>query len=129
MDATELTVAEVAITLTVSESSAGNRVALAGALEELPQTAAAFAVGVIDIGRVRAITEATAVLSPQAARAVEARVLDRAVKHTAGQLRRSLGRAVYAVDPAAAQARHAAATTDRKVICLLYTSPSPRDRS
>ena len=51
VDATELTVAEVAITLTVSEGSAGNRVALAGALEELPQTAGAFAVGVIDIGR------------------------------------------------------------------------------
>ena len=58
IDAGELTVAEVAITLTVSESSAGNRVALAGRLEDLPATAAALAVGAIDLGRVRAITEA-----------------------------------------------------------------------
>ena len=106
-----LTVAEVAVTLTVSESSAGNRVALAGRLADLPATAAAFAVGVIDIGRVRAITEATEVLSRDAARAVEARVLVRAPGQTAAQLRRSLGRAVYAVDPAAAQKRHAAAAT------------------
>ena len=36
VDAAELTVAEVAITLTVSESSAGTRVALARRLEDLP---------------------------------------------------------------------------------------------
>ena len=169
INAAELTVAEVAITLTVSETSAGNRVALAHHLADLPATAAAFAVGAIDLGRVRAITDATGVLSPDAARAVEARVLVRAAGQTAAQLRRSLGRAVYAVDPGAAQARHAAATRDRTVTrhalpdgiggvwvegpadgtvalhtaltilaararerdraCLLYTSPSPRDRS
>ncbi len=94
IDAGELTVAEVAIALTVSESSAGHRVGLAGALEDLPLTAAALAGGVIDLGRVRAITEATEVLSAQAARAVEARVLVRAPSQTAAQLRRSLGRAV-----------------------------------
>ena len=103
VDAGALTVAEVAVALTVSESSAGNRVALAGRLEGLPQTAAALGDGVIDIGRARAITEATAVLSQDAARAVEARVLVRAPGQTAAQLRRSLGRAVYAVDPGAAE--------------------------
>ena len=115
VDAAELTVTEVAITLTVSETSAGNRVALAGRLADLPGTAAAFGVGVIDIGRVRAITEATEVLSRDAARAVEARVLGRAATQTAAQLRRSLGRAVYAVDPGAAAARHDAATAGRRV--------------
>ena len=37
VDAAELTVAEVAIALTVLENSAGNRVALAGALQDCPK--------------------------------------------------------------------------------------------
>ena len=110
-----LTTAEVAVALTISEFSAGNRVELAGRLVDLPATAAALGVGAIDIGRVRAITEATEVLSRDAARTVEDRVLVRAPGQTAAQLRRSLGRAVSAADPAAADKRHTEAVRTRRV--------------
>src|SRR5207245_9726660 len=60
----------------------------------LPGTAAALSEGVIDVYRARLIAEATSLLSDQAARAVEERVLPAAGGQTPGMLRAALRRAV-----------------------------------
>jgi hypothetical protein len=71
----------------------------------LPATGAALAAGRIDLRRARLITAATAVLSQDAARAVEAAVLPGAGGQTAAQLRKRLRHAVIAADPGAAERR------------------------
>ena len=71
----------------------------------LPATGAALATGRIDLRRARLITAATAVLSQDAARAVEGAVLPGAGGRTAAQLRTRLRHAVIAADPGAAERR------------------------
>jgi Domain of unknown function (DUF222) len=114
--ASEFAVDELAAELRLSRLAAGGRLELAVRLaEELPGTAAALAVGDIDLLKARVIADATGSLDPPAARRVEARVLVRAVTQTAGQLRAHLTRAVLAVDPAGGQLRHERAAEARRV--------------
>jgi Domain of unknown function (DUF222) len=106
----------LAAELRLSRAAAGVRLALAAALaERLPDTAAALAAGEIDLPRARAVADATGELDPAAALAVEARVLPRAAARTASQPRAGLRRAVLAVDPSGAEARHERAVAERRV--------------
>jgi Domain of unknown function (DUF222) len=85
-------------------------------VHRLPATLGALERGEIDQVRARAISDAVAPLSDERAAAVEARVLDRAMGQNAPQLRRSLKRAVIAVDPDGAQARHEQRREDRRIV-------------
>ena len=69
---------ELAAALGVSAHAADDRVERAGDLARLPGTRLALAGGRIDLAKARAIIEAVAPLSDEAAAAVEARVLGRA---------------------------------------------------
>jgi Domain of unknown function (DUF222) len=114
--ASEFAVDELCAELRLSRLAAITRLDLAVALaERLPGTAAALAAGDLDLPRVRVVADATALLDPPVALAVEALVLPRAARQTAGQLRARVTRAVLAVDPAGAQVRHERAVTDRRV--------------
>jgi Domain of unknown function (DUF222) len=115
--ASEFAVDELAAELHLSRGAAGGRMSLAFALtERLPGTAAALAAGDLDLPRARAIAAVTDHLDAPVAAVVERRVLPRATTQTTGQLRASLTRAVIAVDPAGAQARHERAVTERRVV-------------
>ena len=111
----EFAVNEVAAALRLSRPAAGVRLHLAVELTRLPRTAAALRAGVIDVPRVRAVAEAVTALDDSTARAVEECVLPRAGAQTVGRLRASLSRAVFSVDPAGAEARHARAVAGRQV--------------
>ena len=105
---------EIAARLRVSRRSADLKLGLALDLaDRLPGTAAALEAGRIDVAKARAVAELTANLSPEAARAVETRVLHRAGEQTAPELRRSLLRAVAKVDPDAHRKRHRRARDER----------------
>jgi hypothetical protein len=80
----------------------------------LPATREALAAGQIDYGRARVITEATGPLARADAAAVEAWVLPGAGRRPTARLRRSVGRAVLAVDPVAAKARAVRARAQRR---------------
>ena len=82
----------------------------------LPDTLTALHDGLIEPGKARALTELLAVLTPEQARQVEARVLPKAGGQTWAQFRAGLRRAVLRVDPDGANQRHAAARTDRRVV-------------
>lgn len=113
----EFAVDEVAAALRLSRAAAGGRLHVAVQLSrQLPATAAALSRGELDLPKVRTVVEATAALCGAAVAAVEARVLPRAGRQTVGQLRASLSRAVLAVDPASAEARHQRATLARRVV-------------
>ncbi len=111
----EFAVDEVAAALRLSRPAAGVRLHTAVELTRLPGTAAALRDGVLDPPKVRAVVDAVAVLDDPTAGAVEARVLLRAGRQTVGQLRASLARAVLAVDPGVAEARHQRAVAGREV--------------
>lgn len=107
---------EVAPVLVLSRGAAHARVELATALaQRLPETLAALRAGEIDLPRARVIVDYTQALDPEAAAAVQDRVLPGAPRRTAGQLRAACARAVLAVDPDAAQRRHEHAKTRRRV--------------
>lgn len=109
VEAADLVAAEVGAACRWSRMMAQHRVRLAIDLaERLPATLAALAAGTIDLGRARAVAEATLLLDRPAAAAVEGRVLDCAADQTVSQLKVALRRAVIAVDPLAAAARHEA---------------------
>src|SRR6266496_4316682 len=111
--------AEVALELTMSQYGAAGWADLAVTLRwRLPGTAAALSEGVIDVYRARLIAEATSLLSDQAARAVEERVLPAAGGQTPGMLRAALRRAVIAADPKAAEERRK--ETERQAKVSLY---------
>jgi hypothetical protein len=115
-EAADLVAAEVGAACRWSRMMAQHRVRLAIDLaERLPATLAALAAGTIDLGRARAVAEATLLLDRPAAAAVEGRVLDGAADQTVSQLKVALRRAVIAVDPLAAAARHEAAVAARRV--------------
>jgi hypothetical protein len=72
--------------------------------------------GQIDTAKARAVDDATWMLSPEVARAVQDRVLPRAPEQTLAQLKAALARAVIAADPDGAEARHREARRDRRVV-------------
>lgn len=100
----------------LAPGTAAQRLEVARALcRRLPGTRAVLADGRISYWQAVRIAEGTAPLDAQTALAVEARVLPKAVSQSVGQLRRSLGRAVIAAGPAAAQAAHERAVAERTV--------------
>jgi hypothetical protein len=108
---------EVALALRLSRMTATGRLVMAQTLvEELPATLAAWETGVIDSLKARAITETAYLLPAQQRSALEARVLPRAGTQTIAQLRAALTRAVLALDPEGAAARHQQRRQDRRVV-------------
>jgi hypothetical protein len=75
----------------------------------LPATGEALAAGVIDFERARVISEATSVLSEDAARKVEEEILPGARRLTLPELRERLHFAIIAADPEGAEQRQQAA--------------------
>ena len=71
----------------------------------LPRTLTALAVGWINLDRAQIIARATSVLSEEAARAVEAKVLPKARRWTRDELRARLYDLVIAADPDGAEER------------------------
>ncbi len=106
---------EVAARLRIGRRAADLRLALALDLSDrLPATRLALREGRIDLAKARAVAEHTANLTdPASRRAVEQRVLRRADSQTTSELRRSLLRAVAAVDSEAVVKRHARARAER----------------
>ena len=115
--ASEFAPDEVGLALRLSRVAAGARLEQSVILERtLPEVLAAWEHGELDGVKVRAIVEACRPLSVEHARAVAARVLPRAEEQTVGALRAALARAVIAVDPDGAAARHREARRDRRVV-------------
>ncbi|HJU97440.1 MAG TPA: DUF222 domain-containing protein [Jiangellaceae bacterium] len=108
---------EIAARLAVSRRAADLKLSLAIDLaERLPATAAALREGRIDVSKAKAIIEHTGRIDDvESRRRVEDRVLARAGTQTAPELRRSLLRAVHAVDPHAVRRRRAKAQAERGV--------------
>jgi hypothetical protein len=108
--------AEVSLALTMSHYSACVWTDLAVDLRwRLAATGEALAAGQIDLPRARLIAEATRLLTDEAARAVQERVLPAAGTQTTGMLRDALRRAVIAVDPEGAEQRKKEAERRAKV--------------
>ncbi len=106
---------EIATRLRITRRAADLKLAIALDLaERLPATREALLEGRIDLSKARAIADHTAVLADaENRRGVEERVLRRAGSQTTSELRRSLLRAVAAVDPQAASKRHVKAKAGR----------------
>ena len=85
-------------------------------LATLPETHALWEAGRIDTAKARAVDDATWMLLPELARAVQDRVLPRAPEQTLAQLKAALARAVIAADPDGAEQRHRQARYRRVVI-------------
>ena len=106
---------ELACALTLTRWSAENLAGRALRLADLPATAAALALGSIDMPKALAIMDGVAGLERGLARAVEDMVLVKAPGETAGELRAAVRRAVLAADPAAARVRRETAEKDARV--------------
>jgi hypothetical protein len=108
---------EIALAMSISRPTAASRLAQATRLvTTLPATLDAYEAGRIDAAKVRAICDATAHLPDEDARWVQDRVLPAAPARSRAQLVAALARAVIAVDPEGANARHRKARTDRRVV-------------
>jgi hypothetical protein len=81
----------------------------------LPRTGAALAGGWLDLERARIIAQATSVLSEDAARGVEEKVLPEAGRRTTARLRARLRPLVIAADPEGAEARRQKAERNANV--------------
>jgi hypothetical protein len=104
---------EIAHALSESRRAADGLAAMAEALDgKLPGTMAALLDGTISPAKARIIANGTTLLDDDEARAVEARILDRAGRITPGSLRDAIARAVMEVAPDKARKRreHAAKT-------------------
>ena len=111
--------AEVALELSMSRYGAAGWADLAVDLGwRLAATGAALESGDIDVYRARLISEATARLPDDAARAVEQRVLPGSGSQTPGMLRAALRRAVLTADPRGAEQRRRESERQAKV--MLY---------
>jgi hypothetical protein len=111
--------AEVALELTMSQYGAAGWTDLAVALTwRLVGTGTALAAGLIDLHRARLIAEATSMLTDDAARAVEEKVLPAAGNQTTGMLRAALRRAMIAADPQGAEERRK--ESERRAKVVLY---------
>ncbi|MGH6691942.1 MAG: DUF222 domain-containing protein, partial [Gammaproteobacteria bacterium] len=108
---------EIATRLAITRRAADLKLSVAVELaDRLPGTAEALRDGRIDLPKAKAIIEHTTQLTQaEDRRRVEHRVLGRAGLQTAPQLRRSLARAVHAVDSQAVLKRRAKATAERFV--------------
>jgi Domain of unknown function (DUF222) len=82
---------------------------------ELSGTLAALRSGRICPRRARVIVDGTAVVSPEQARRVEAKVLPRAERLTSAKLRQAVEKQIAADDPDGAEDRHVAAVQRRDV--------------
>jgi len=112
--------AEIAAAVRVSDCVAADKLHVARALTtELPAVQQALTAGEISIWHARAIIHCTDSLSRDKARIVADRVLPRARRQSVAQLRRSLKRAVLAVEPKSAAERAKQAHADR----TLYWQP------
>jgi hypothetical protein len=90
---------EIAAVLTLTGRSAGTLLELSHSLQQLPQTQALLAAGIIDRARAAVIADQLSILSDADAAAVEDRVARRASGLTTGQLRAACQRAVLTHDP------------------------------
>ncbi len=109
-------VGQVEMALRLSHDGAQAWADLALALTwRLPGTLAALAAGWIDLDRAEIIARATSVLSEQAARSVEAKVLPEARWRTYAQLRAWLHQLVIAADPDGAEERRQKAERNANV--------------
>jgi Domain of unknown function (DUF222) len=109
-------ISQVSLALMLSDYSATNLAELAVTLRwRLPATGQALAEGRIDLYRARLIADATSVLSEEAARGVEAKVLPEAGGQVAGDLRARLRRAVITADPDGAEQRRQEAERHAKI--------------
>jgi hypothetical protein len=107
---------EVALALKLAPATGQDRVVTARRLmDEFPATLAALRSGEIDWRRATLITEVADRVSLDVAHRVEERVLTKAGGRTLGQHRRAIERAILAVDPTAAEERHARAAASRRV--------------
>jgi Domain of unknown function (DUF222) len=107
---------EVCVALNWSSFMAQNRLGVAGDLvSRFPETLDAVSRGEVCFEQARALSEWTAVLEDEQARAVQARVLPKMPDQTRASTRRALSRAVKAVDPEAAAKRHQAECERRRV--------------
>jgi Domain of unknown function (DUF222) len=108
---------EAGVALKLSRSTACARIGTAcRLLSVLPETLAVWETGCIDTAKARAVDDTTWMLTPELARAVQDRVLPKAPEQTLAQLKAALARAVLAVDPEGAEARHKEARRDRRVV-------------
>ena len=108
---------EVGVALHLARGTACARVGLAcRLLATLRETHALWETGQIDTAKARAIDDATWMLTSERARAVQARILDKAPEQTLAQLKAALARAVIAADPDGAEQRHRQARRDRRVV-------------
>lgn len=108
---------ELGAMLRLSPSSAYNRLVTATTVAtRLPATWVAWRAGLLDLARVLMMIEETRSLSGAQARWVEGCCLGRAGSQTTGQLRRSVRRAVLAVDVTAVAARQERARAERRVV-------------
>ncbi len=108
--------AEIAAAIRLSDCAAAERLELARELTSaLADVRHALAAGDITFWHARAIVKATEQLSREKAQLVSRRVLPRARHQTLGQLRRSLRRAVIAVEPRSAAKRARQAHAERSL--------------
>jgi uncharacterized protein DUF222 len=104
----------VALLLTWSSSWAADQVAFAeSVVGRLSGSLAALERGEIDLYKVRTVHELTMNLSPEVAREVEERVLEKAAQQTGAQMRQRARRIVLRVDPTGARDRAAQAKAAR----------------
>jgi hypothetical protein len=107
---------EVGAVLRLRADFAKNRMVTAHQLVvRLPSTLARLRDGSVTPMQARILAEAVVGLSDDAASTVEARVLPRAEDQTSTQFRRSVTRAIIAVDPRTADEAHRDAVADRRV--------------
>ena len=108
--------AQVSLALAMTHAGASGWTDLAVTLGwRLAATGAALSAGAIDLIRARLIADATSLLSDEAARAVEARILPAAGQRTTGQLRAALRTAVSTADPAGAEQRRREAERQARI--------------
>ena len=96
---------ELAAALTMTSRSTQLLIDRASALRQLPATAQALAAGKIDMPKTLVFINGLAGQDPALARAIEARLIERAPALTTGQLRAALNRDLLAADPEAAERR------------------------
>lgn len=107
---------ELSAALSISRMSARARIDFALHLAgRLPRTLAALRQGRIGVASARVIVDGTGPLPDDVASAVETTVVPWAEGRTPGAVRAAVARSAMAVDPAAAETRHAAAVASRRV--------------
>ena len=107
---------EVGAALGLSPVTAAKRTRVAATLRDrLPATLEMLVAGDICYRRATGLAEAVRELPDELAARVESRVLPRAADQTVSEFKRSVERAVLAVDPASAQERHEKAKAERTI--------------